>query len=153
MPKSNSGLPEKNGKSVFNISDQNLPTVCAFAALEFDWIIQGKKEVQEISKDKSSVEKLLALFSGLEETLKCRGYVDHKGLCGIALAHNSVTTNTRVEKLAGLLPVVSNLVSLLRNPHEAGKQDLVYMKAFLFRLSEEASKVREEIQQKRTRGL
>lgn len=54
MPKSNSGFPEKNGKPVFNISDQNLPTVCAFAALEFDWIIQGKKEVQEISKDKSS---------------------------------------------------------------------------------------------------
>ncbi len=145
MPKSNSGLPTGSDKPVFNISDQNLPTICAFAALEFDWIIQGKKEVQKIPKNNSSVEKLLTLFSGMEETLKCRGYVNNKSLYHIALAHNSATTNARVNTLSELLPVVSNLMSLLRNPYEAVKQDLVYMEAFLRKLSKEASRVQKEI--------
>ncbi len=148
MPKSGSELLTESDKPVFNILSQSLSMVCAFAAVEFDWIIQGKEGAH---KDRSSVEKLLVLLSGLEETLKCRGYVDNVGLYRIALAHNS-TTAARVNNLSELLPVVSNLVSLLRNPDKADKQDLIYMRTFLGKLSEEASKAREIIYGRRTRG-
>lgn len=148
MTKSRSELLTESDKPVFNILSQNLSMVCAFAAVEFDWIIQGK---EGIPGDRSSIEKLSVLFSGLEDTLKCRGYVDNKGLCGIALAHNSAT-DTRVQKLAELLPVVSNLVFLLRNPHTSDKKDLVYMRTFLGKLSEEASRAREIIYGRRSRS-
>lgn len=137
-------------RSVFWALNSRLPLMAAEAAVEFDWIIQGKRGEPGLSFE--AIDSLASLLNdSLGKTqleAGSKAFSDPLGLSLFAKAYNETNKDHPVKTRAELLEAVNELTTSLKKIQEGSKIDnsvLEKMRNFFVALSEYATVYRKMV--------
>lgn len=143
---------EETPPSVFWALEPSLPRIAAQAAIEFDWIIQGKQGQPVPDASRKSINTLYLLLGGslggTQLDADSKGFVDSGGLHLLAKAYNESHKARPVKTREELASAIMQLTESLRKArHESEIQEdvLAKMRDFCVALSEYAAVYRQMI--------